>query len=89
MCEASQSARVAPMPGIDGSFTAEVIGATAGALADVLSGKPDEHPATLINTQPTAITTRQVFFKAAAPRQRPGGAKPLGDPRSLLALGHC
>lgn len=73
VCEASQAARVAPMPGIDSSWTAEVAGSGAkaevdgsGATADVLAGvlsvltgERDEHPAAaLTNTQPTAIATR-------------------------------
>ena len=62
--EASQAARVAPMPGIDSSWTVEVAGSGAAAdvLADVLSALPgerDDHPAAaLTNTQPIAIATR-------------------------------
>jgi len=64
VCESSQAARVAPIPGIDSSWTAEVAGggATADVLAgvlDVLPGERDVHPAAaLTNTQPTAIATR-------------------------------
>ena len=68
VCESSQAARVAPMPGIDSSWTAEVAGggatadASAGVLGvltdEVLTDELDEHPAAaLSNTQPTTITT--------------------------------
>lgn len=61
VCEASQAARVAPMPGIDSSWMAEVAGSDAAAdvLAGALPGERDEQPAAaLTKTHPRATATR-------------------------------